>query len=366
MLGDVVSITFDSCDLSETQDFSTDAKGVKQRKIKGYANKATIDRGGDLVLPTAFEKSMEQFMKNPLVFYNHDWNTPIGTITDWKIKDGLFVEVNLATGDEDADKAWNRAKKGLLRSFSIGFISKEADWDSERDIRIIKELELLEVSLVTIPMNAESLFEVDEKGAVKSVMFTQKEGQALTYKQLHPEDDSAQVKTVEAAVVKDIEKVLPEKFDIQLANCTVCDKEGMSIGIGTNVYSKPLYACKGCFTNMIPEWDGTYTTTGNTVTLIKQAEMEHPASTTESTDSEDSTDTTENETEDLNAVILELQGIVEELQNIAATAQSKIVTLEQQVKEYDAVITKIEETLLDQLSDEVKKLLRNLLDIVKI
>ena len=378
--GDVVSITFDSCDLSETQDFSNESKGMKRRKIKGYANKATIDRGGDLVLPTAFEKSMEQFMKNPLVFYNHDWNTPIGTITDWKIKDGLFVEVDLATGDEDADRAWNRAKKGLLRSFSIGFMSKEADWDDERNIRIIKDLELLEVSLVTIPMNAESTFEIDEKGVVKSVMFLQKEGQALTYKQLHPEEDSVQTKDASNSsnsnsieILKDfvpkedIEKVLPEKFDIQLANCTVCGKDSMSIGVGTNVYSKPLYACKGCFTNMIPEWTSTSETTDKfKIEYNNTKQVENGEEEGEGSDTEEPGEAPESVSEDLNEVILELQGIIEELQEIAVMSQTKIKTLESQIQEYDTVITKIEDCLLDQLSDEVKKLIRNLVDIVKI
>lgn len=358
--GSVASITFDSCDVLETKEFNNEGKGMRRRKIKGYANKATIDRGGDLVLPTAFEKSMKQFMKNPLVFYNHDWDTPIGLVTSWKISDGLEVEVELATGDEDADKAWNRAQKGLLRSFSIGFMAKEADWDDEKGIRIIKDLELFEVSLVTIPMNAESMFEIDEKGVVKSVMFTQKEGQAMTFKQLHPDEDSVQnsesvesekPNTTDSTVQvekllsnEELSKILPEHFNFLDTNCNVCDSKDLGIQIGTNVYSQPLYACKSCFESTIPGW----TTTSDEIKFGPTQTTEDPR-------------------------VKELQEAVDKLgidllgsQLSLEKANLKISSLEKTLADYELAFKKIEESLISNLSEEVKNLIISLIDKVKL
>jgi len=47
-------------------------------------------------------------------------------------------------------------KDGVINSMSIGFITKEADYNQD-GIRLIKELELVEFSLVTYPMNEKAI-----------------------------------------------------------------------------------------------------------------------------------------------------------------------------------------------------------------
>lgn len=229
-----------------------DSKGQKVRKVKGYANKSTVDRGGDLVLPTAFESSKEKFLQNPVMFYNHDWTAPIGSVEVYDVRnDGLYIEGTISSGYEEADKAWAYAERGLVKSFSIGFIPKEVDYDSENDIRIIKDLEMLEVSLVTIPMNAESTFIVS-KGAISSIMCGEGNGQ-VTYKQLisavkEPQPEVEEPK--EDNTVKTIEISFQENV-----SCSFCWNEGITgMNWGTAPTGCEFYICFDCFAEAHPKF----------------------------------------------------------------------------------------------------------------
>ncbi|MFP9035653.1 HK97 family phage prohead protease, partial [Enterococcus faecalis] len=49
-------------------------------------------------------------------------------------------------------------KNGVLKTLSIGFRCLDAEWDEATDIFIIKDLELYEVSVVSVPCNQDSTF----------------------------------------------------------------------------------------------------------------------------------------------------------------------------------------------------------------
>jgi uncharacterized protein len=119
--------------------------------VSGIAWKyGTPDRVGDWIEPGAFKSAK---LPIPMLF-GHDMNDPIGT---WDIatekSDGLHVTGKLLV-DEVARAREVRAlvKSGAVRGLSIGFITKQAASRSGGG-RLIKSLELLEASLVTIPMH---------------------------------------------------------------------------------------------------------------------------------------------------------------------------------------------------------------------
>ena len=235
-IGKIKSFAFDEVKVEK----SLDANGNEVRKIKGYANKATIDRGNDLVLPEAYSKTMDEFMKNPLVFFNHDWDAPIGKISEFEIKnDGLYVTAIIAEGLDLANKVWKMIEQGILKAFSIGFIPKEIDYDSATGAFIIKELELLEVSVVTIPMNAQSLFEMS-KGMIKSITMNSPAGEWVSYKSLIgekiEEDNAPQL----------------QKFEFIEGKCSFCPSEGKNLTWGITAFGEALSSCTGCF---IKFWD---------------------------------------------------------------------------------------------------------------
>lgn len=146
----------------DTQDFAV--KGVsdnKALKIAGYANTADKDRTGDIVLPDAWTKGVENFRRNPILLYQHDHGKPIGRVNNITVdKKGIFVEASVSDAAEKQHAVKTLIKDGVLKSFSVGFRIKDADYDKRSDTFVIKDLELLEISVVSVPANQNSLFSI--------------------------------------------------------------------------------------------------------------------------------------------------------------------------------------------------------------
>ncbi|MBU4529772.1 MAG: HK97 family phage prohead protease [Hoeflea sp.] len=109
------------------------------------------DRIGDWIEPGAFKGA-----KFPLpMLFGHDMNDPVGTWDTAEEKaDGFHITGKLLIEDVARAREVNAlVKSGAVRGLSIGFITKKASARSGGG-RTIKSLELLEASLVTIPMHA--------------------------------------------------------------------------------------------------------------------------------------------------------------------------------------------------------------------
>lgn len=127
--------------------------------IEGYANTTDKDRAGDVVLQEAWNKGgMDNYLQNPIILGFHKHDNPIGKMDAHTVNSkGLFIS---ATISKAAGKVYDLIKDGILRTFSIGFRVLDADYNSDTDIFVIKDLELLEVSVVSIPANQYSIFNV--------------------------------------------------------------------------------------------------------------------------------------------------------------------------------------------------------------
>ena len=133
----------------------------KSLKIAGYANTSDKDRTGDIVLPQAWAKGIENFRKNPILLFQHDHSKPIGRVNQITVdKKGIFVEANVSEAAETQHGIKTLISDGTLKSFSVGFRVKDAEYDKRNDTLVIKDVELLEISVVSIPANQNSLFSV--------------------------------------------------------------------------------------------------------------------------------------------------------------------------------------------------------------
>jgi len=141
--------------------------------IKGYANTVSKDRTGDVIVKEAWEKGgMDDYLKNPIILAFHDYSRPVGTTVDYNVTDkGLEIvaEISKAAGE-----VYNLIKDGVLKTFSVGFSIKDADYDKEQDTFFIKDLSLYEISVVSVPANQDSTFslaksftDVDEYNSFK-------------------------------------------------------------------------------------------------------------------------------------------------------------------------------------------------------
>ena len=126
--------------------------------IRGMASTADFDRAGDSISAEAWQKGgLNNFEKNPIILFNHDYDKPIGRATGLKAgPDGLELECKISKA-APANVA-QLVKDGVLGAFSVGFRVKDADYIQETDGLMIKDAELFEVSVVSVPCNQSATF----------------------------------------------------------------------------------------------------------------------------------------------------------------------------------------------------------------
>lgn len=133
-----------------------------ERKFTGYASTfGNLDRVGDVVDSGAFQKSLGLHKSDgtmPAMLLHHDLKRPIGRWTSMtEDSKGLSVEGILTQGVQDADEAYALLKSGAIASMSIGYRVKDETYDPQTKSNHLKEIELHEVSLVTIPANQSAI-----------------------------------------------------------------------------------------------------------------------------------------------------------------------------------------------------------------
>lgn len=119
-------------------------------EISGMAwDFASPDRIGDMIEPKAFEGAA---LPMPMLF-GHDQNDPVGSWTEATVKDGgLHLKGKLLVDDvARAREVRALVRSGAVRGLSIGFITRKTA--PRKGGRTIQQLELLEASLVAIPMH---------------------------------------------------------------------------------------------------------------------------------------------------------------------------------------------------------------------
>jgi len=129
--------------------------------LDGIFSSANEDRHGDIVMQNF---DLKAFKKNPVILNSHDHGDAtevIGKASGVKVKDGkLQGKITFAVNENPKAKIiFDLYKGGFLNAFSVGFIPKEFD-----DKKNIIKSELLEVSAVSVPANADALVQAKAKG----------------------------------------------------------------------------------------------------------------------------------------------------------------------------------------------------------
>ncbi len=122
-------------------------------RIAGYASIFGVaDKGGDVVLPGAFAGAPARL---PLL-WQHDQREPIGFVERLAEDDrGLRVVARVvAAGKGEAAAALLRA--GAIDGLSFGYRVRQSRQDRTNRVRQLTALDLIEVSLVTFPMQPQA------------------------------------------------------------------------------------------------------------------------------------------------------------------------------------------------------------------
>jgi HK97 family phage prohead protease len=129
--------------------------------IEGFANKAIVDSAGDLM---AYDNvDLKRFNKNPILFFNHDRDKPIGKVLETKMSDaGMWVKAQLSnSSNELVQYVRDLVQEGILKTFSIGFDAKNEQ--KKEGVNVIDAWEMLELSVVTLPCNIDSEFSLSKR-----------------------------------------------------------------------------------------------------------------------------------------------------------------------------------------------------------
>jgi phage head maturation protease len=216
----------------------------EKRIVSGFATLDNIDKQGDRILPEASEKAFANFRGNVRLMHQP---IPAGKVVSFrsdtffdpetkKQYTGVFVDTYVSKGAQDI---WEMVLDGTLTGFSIGGAIKdtdtELDEESNTTVRVIKEYDLVELSLVDSPANqfanifsiqktidgeiAEGMF---SKSNIKNVFWCEEEEMAYLsreekYSCSSCSSDLPSIGWIDEITKSDIEKAMTEIIDTHKA-----------------------------------------------------------------------------------------------------------------------------------------------------
>lgn len=150
--------------------------------IEGYANTISKDRAGDVIPASTWRKpgALQNYKNNPIILAFHKHDNPIGKAIELEATDlGLRIKARISKA---AGKVYDLIKDGILSTFSVGFMIKDASYDPATETYFINDVELTEVSVVSVPCNQDSTFilskSLEDAESFKQQFITPKEAPA--------------------------------------------------------------------------------------------------------------------------------------------------------------------------------------------
>ncbi|MCC1493424.1 HK97 family phage prohead protease [Cognatishimia sp. F0-27] len=136
--------------------FDSDVTVVEGTRIEGYASLfGACDQGGDVVAPGAYARSLKALIADGRavkMLWQHDPAQPIGIWDEVREDErGLYVKGRLLESVARGREAAALIEAGAIDGLSIGYRTVKAT-KNDKGQRLLAELELWEVSLVTFPM----------------------------------------------------------------------------------------------------------------------------------------------------------------------------------------------------------------------
>jgi HK97 family phage prohead protease len=184
-----------ACELKTTGDSGT---------FSGYGSVFSVtDRGGDIVAAGAFSETLAAAKtagRLPVMLWQHNMREPIGVYTSMEEDSvGLKVEGKLALKTSRGAEAYELLKMGAISGLSIGYRVRDDSYDRVTGVRTIKKADLVELSLVTMPMNDSARI-----SAVKTI----EELESLSEIERHLRDACGLSKSEATALVSRVKSVI--------------------------------------------------------------------------------------------------------------------------------------------------------------
>ena len=123
--------------------------------FSGYASLFNVaDMSNDIIRPGAFAAALaKRGARGIRMLYQHRAGEPVGVWTTLQEDSrGLYAEGQLTLGSSKARDILALLKSGALDGLSIGFKAQRAQRSAKSAPRILTEVDLWEISIVTFPM----------------------------------------------------------------------------------------------------------------------------------------------------------------------------------------------------------------------
>lgn len=179
------------------KNFTARVKAVDREKkqVTAIVSAGSIDRDDEVILPSAFERRLPEYRKNPVLLWGHplsSWETPgpercIGKALDVQItSEGLQATFQYAVDENPTAKmVFDLVAGGYIRAYSVGciihgVIRRDADEQvlallpdhvrqglASGDVwRVYSDVELIEISQVFVGSNRDALIQAAADGIV--------------------------------------------------------------------------------------------------------------------------------------------------------------------------------------------------------
>ena len=151
-----------------------DTKAVSDKgEFEGYGSTFNnVDQGWDIMMPGSFKSSLSKRPPGKVkMLLQHNSYQPCGVWTDMaEDSKGLYCKGQFLMNTTVGRETYEMVKAGALDGLSIGFRTLKDEYDHANGTRMIKEVDLREISVVTFPMNEEA-----QISSVKNELPTERE-----------------------------------------------------------------------------------------------------------------------------------------------------------------------------------------------
>lgn len=205
-------------------------------KIEGYLNTFDhIDRIGDNTQKGAFSKSIKRIKDSgnvlPMLF-GHNHEKVAGVWTEiYEDEKGLYGKGQLNLDTQLGQELYSNIKMGAIKGISIGYFEVDTEFDSKSGSKLLKELDLIEASIVLLPCNEQSQVEVvksmNESGekptktqlekALKELGFSRKNSKTIIaegYKTFYEDGKVETVSDIYSFLWSKVDNLTPEELRI--------------------------------------------------------------------------------------------------------------------------------------------------------
>ena len=121
--------------------------------VEGYATTADLGSDDAIITKEAQAKAIGDFKNRNTVLYNHNLDKPVARISAARAEPkGMWIQAVLS---KSAGDIWNLVQEGIISKFSTRTKNRKSsfvqDDTTDREVLKISEIEVLEVSLVSVP-----------------------------------------------------------------------------------------------------------------------------------------------------------------------------------------------------------------------